>query len=246
MKYFILSDIHSNLEAFQAVLEHTALQEEGEFIILGDLVGYGASPNETIEKILEMKPRVCIRGNHDKVVAGLETAEEFNTLAQIATDWTKRTLTEENRQFIQSLSKGPLDVDGEFLASHGSPLDEDNYVFTDDEAFHVFQQVDFNICFFGHTHSPVVYAQRGEKVSTYLPKIGSEKITMEEGVRYLLNPGSIGQPRDRIPKAGFALFDSEAKAVSFIRVPYRMDLASEKIIKAGLPSMLATRLMLGL
>ncbi len=246
MKYFILSDIHSNLEALQAVLEHEVFQEKGELIILGDFVGYGANPNEAIETILDLKPKVCIRGNHDKVVAGQETAEEFNTLAQIAADWTMSVLTEKNDQFIRSLSKGPVEVDGEFLASHGSPINEDDYIFSEYEAFNVFKQIDFNISFFGHTHYPVVFTLRGDEISTYIPRTRNEKIAIEDGERYLINPGSIGQPRDRIPDAGYALYDSEAKTVSLMRVAYRVDIAREKIIKAGLPPMLASRLAFGL
>ncbi len=246
MTYIILSDIHSNLEAFQAVLEDCKALDQAPYIILGDLVGYGANPNETIEKVLELKPKVCLRGNHDKVAAGLESAEEFNAIAQIAADWTQRTLTGKNKEFLQSLSNGPIDVDGEFLASHGSPIDEDEYIFTDYDASQIFKQFDFTICFFGHTHYPVIYILRGEEVSIYLPKTGRESILLEEGASYLINPGSIGQPRDRKPEAGYALYESESKKVTLIRVPYAYELAGEKIIKAGLPSMLATRLALGI
>jgi predicted phosphodiesterase len=246
MIYVIFSDIHSNLEAFQSVLEDCKTLGQAPCIILGDLVGYGANPNETIEKVLELKPKVCLRGNHDKVAAGLESAEEFNAIAQIAADWTQRALTGKNKEFLRSLSNGPIDVDGKFLASHGSPLDEDEYIFTDHEASQVFQHWEFNICFFGHTHYPVVYLLRGDKISITLPKKSRESILIEEGVRYLINPGSIGQPRDRRPEAGYALYDSESKKVTLIRVPYDYELAGERIIKAGLPSMLATRLALGL
>lgn len=246
MVYYIFSDLHSNLEALQSVIEDCKMLDQTPCIILGDLVGYGANPNESIKKVLELKPKVCIRGNHDKVAAGLETAEEFNAIAQRAADWTQRALTRENREFLQSLSSGPIDVDGEFLVSHGSPLDEDEYIFTDHEALKVFQHWDFDICFFGHTHYPVIYLLRDEKISIILPKKSGESILIEEGMRYLINPGSIGQPRDRRPEAAYALYDSESKTVTLFRVSYDYELAGEKIIKAGLPPMLATRLALGI
>lgn len=247
MTYVIFSDIHSNLEAFRAVLEDCkALIPQEPVIILGDLVGYGANPNEIVEKVIELKPKVCLRGNHDKVAAGLESAEEFNAVAQIAANWTNKALMEKNMQFLQSLLMGPIDIHGDFLVSHGSPVDEDDYIFTDFEASEVFKQMDFKICFFGHTHYPVNYILRGDEISVHLPRSTRESILIEEEARYLINPGSIGQPRDRKPEAGYALYDSENRTVTLIRVPYDYELAGKKIIKVGLPAVLATRLALGL
>ncbi|MEW5805921.1 MAG: metallophosphoesterase family protein [Acidobacteriota bacterium] len=246
MKYFLLSDIHSNLEALDAVLENARSRGEGEFVVLGDIVGYGANPNEVIARVRDLKPIVMIRGNHEKVIAGWEEEDEFNAAAQAAVKWTQDSLTEENRDFIRSLPGGPIGIHDEVLASHGTPIDEDDYLFSEYDAMNIFKKIDFRICFFGHTHFPMVFALDGETLYYYSPGKGNVKVKIEEGLRYLINPGSIGQPRDRIPDASYAIYESESKMVSFIRVPYDVDKAKAKILQAGLPVMLATRLSLGL
>jgi predicted phosphodiesterase len=246
MKYYILSDIHSNLEALEAVLDDAGRRGKGRFVILGDVIGYGASPNEVIERIRELEQPLLIRGNHDRVIRQDGMNDEFNAAAQAAVMWTKNLLSEESRRFIEALREGPIIVDDVFMAAHGTPLNEDDYIFSEYDAMDVFMKTDFRICFFGHTHYPIIFVLEGDAVSYYFPRKGEVKVKIEEGPRYLLNPGSIGQPRDRNPDASYALYDSDEDVISFLRVPYDVEKAKEKILKAGLPAMLATRLSFGL
>ncbi len=246
MKYFILSDIHSNLEALEAVLEDAERRGEGRYVILGDIVGYGASPNESIERVRKLKNAIIIRGNHDRVVAGTDIENDFNAVARAAVEWTKNHLTRENMKFLRSLEIGPLRIDDAFTICHGAPMDEDDYIFSGDDAKNIFKTAAFDVCFFGHTHYAFVFAFDGEMITPYAPRGGRIAIRIEDDLRYLLNPGSIGQPRDRDHRSAYALYDSDTRTVSFVRVPYDTEKAKEKILKEGLPSLLAIRLSLGL
>jgi predicted phosphodiesterase len=245
MRYLILSDIHSNKEAFGAVLSFVRRKPWDKAVFLGDLVGYGANPNQTIDMIRSLKPFVGIRGNHDKVCSGLEDGELFNRIALEAAMWTRRKLTRANHTWLRSLPQGPVTVDDTFAISHGTPIDEDAYIFGEIEALNVFRNTDFPLCFFGHSHFPVIFALSPDAITTILTVAPSFKFKLKEGVRYLINPGSIGQPRDGNPLASFALYDSETRVVSIHRIPYRVRTAQQKILKAGLPRPLADRLAIG-
>ena len=245
MRYLILSDIHSNKEAFGAVLSFVRRKPWDKAIFLGDLVGYGANPNQAIDMLRSLRPFVGIRGNHDKVCSGIEDGELFNRIALEAAMWTRKKLTRANHTWLRTLPQGPVTVDDTFAISHGTPIDEDAYIFGEIEALNVFRNTQFPICFFGHSHFPVIFALSSEAITTVLTVAPSFRFKLKPGVRYLINPGSIGQPRDGNPLASFAIFDSESRMVSIHRIAYRVREAQDKILKAGLPRPLADRLGIG-
>jgi predicted phosphodiesterase len=245
MRYLILSDIHANHEALSAVLARVKRKRWDKAIVLGDVVGYGANPNQAVDRVRALKPLVAIRGNHDKVCAGIEDGEMFNRVALQAAMWTRRKLTPSNLRWLQSLPEGPVVVDGAFAVAHGTPIDEDAYIFGEIEALNVFRQTTFPVCFFGHSHFPVIFGLSPDAIQTVLTAPPSFRFRLEPGMRYLVNPGSIGQPRDGNPLASFAMFDSGTRSVSVYRVPYRIERAQQKILDAGLPRPLADRLALG-
>jgi len=245
MRYLILSDIHSNKEALQAALSRVRRKPWDKAVFLGDLVGYGANPNQTVDMLRRLRPLAAIRGNHDKVCSGIENGELFNRIALQAAMWTRNKLTRSNLSFLKGLPQGPLVVDGRFAISHGTPIDEDAYIFGEIEALNVFRQTDFDVCFFGHSHFPVIFALSPDAITTVLTVAPSFRFKLEPGVRYLINPGSIGQPRDGNPLASFAIYDAEARTVHIHRVGYRVEETQGKILKAGLPRPLADRLALG-
>ncbi len=246
MRYLILSDIHSNEEALNAVLARVRRKPFDRILLLGDFVGYGASPNNVIERIRRIrKEKVMIRGNHDKVVAGLDSGELFNAVALYAARWTASKLTIPHRRFLEGLPVGPRVVDGDFAICHGSPRDEDAYIFSDFDAFVNFSEGDWPVCFFGHSHIPSVFTLEEDAIRVEVVRGEHNRLKLDRKRRYLINPGSIGQPRDRNPAAAYAVFDSRERTVLFDRVPYDVDRAREKILKAGLPPMLADRLPLG-
>jgi len=245
MRYLILSDIHANQEALTAVLAHVRRKRWDKAIVLGDVVGYGANPNQAVDMVRRLRPLVAIRGNHDKVCAGIEDGQMFNRVALQAAMWTRRKLSPSNLRWLQSLPEGPVVVDGAFAVAHGTPIDEDAYIFGEIEALNVFRQTTFPLCFFGHSHFPVIFGLSPEAIQTVLTEPPAFRFRLEPGVRYLVNPGSIGQPRDGNPLASFAIFDSDTHTVTIHRVPYRVERTQKKILDAGLPRPLADRLALG-
>ncbi len=245
MKYLILSDIHSNQEALSAVLCHVRRKHCDKVVFLGDLVGYGANPNQAVDMLRAQRPLAAIRGNHDKVCSGIENGELFNRIALEAAMWTRRKLTRSNLHWLKSLPQGPMLVDGALAISHGTPIDEDAYIFGEIEALNVFRQTEYPLCFFGHSHFPVIFALSSDAITTILTVAPSFRFKLQEGVRYLINPGSIGQPRDGNPLASYAIYDSDSKVVTINRIEYRVAQTQEKILKAGLPRPLADRLALG-
>lgn len=245
MKYLILSDIHANCEALSAVLARVKRKRWDKVVFLGDLVGYGANPNQTVDMVRALKPLQAIRGNHDKVCSGIENGEMFNRVALQAAQWTQQRLTKSNLEWLYRLPEGPTVVDGAFAISHGTPIDEDAYIFGEIEALNVFRRTAFPLCFFGHSHFPVVFGLSPDAIHTVLTTSPTFRIRLEPGMRYLVNPGSIGQPRDGSPLASFGMYDSDAKTVTIYRVPYRVERTQKKILDAGLPAPLADRLALG-
>jgi predicted phosphodiesterase len=245
MKYLILSDIHANREALAAVLAYVKRKPWDRAVCLGDLVGYGADPNQTIDTIRRLKPLTAIRGNHDKVCSGIEEGELFNRIALEAAMWTRQKLTRSNHQWLRNLPQGPLLVDESFAISHGTPIDEDAYIFGEIEALNVFRQTEHSLCFFGHSHFPVIFALSPDAITTILTIAPHFHFKLRKGVRYLVNPGSIGQPRDGNPLASFAMYDTKSQTVSIHRIAYRVESAQRRILGAGLPRPLADRLALG-
>jgi predicted phosphodiesterase len=245
MKYLILSDIHGNLEALQSVLQKVKDIKIDKYVCLGDLVGYGASPNEVVERVREMEPLVTIRGNHDRVSAGLSDGHDFNYAARDAALWTRRTLSAENKTYVADLTQGPVVVDDLFAICHGSPQDEDYYIFQWTQALPVLRRLDKQIAFFGHTHIPVIWSLNGDDLSGESPPGEPDQYSLAEDSIYLINPGSVGQPRDRNPKASVAVFDADEMKMQFFRVEYKIEAAQQKIVRAGLDGFLADRLAVG-
>ncbi len=246
MRYLLLSDIHANDEALTAVLARARRRGFDRIVILGDFVGYGAEPNAVLDRLRRLrKPKIVIRGNHDKVVCGLDDGRLFNPVALAAARWTAGALSPRNREFLEALPLGPLAVDEAFEICHGSPRDEDAYIFSDRDAFVNFRGFDSRVCFFGHSHIPSIFTlePHGIRVEVVCEKRMTR--SLEEGRRYLINPGSVGQPRDRNPAASYAVFDSAKRSVLFERVPYDAEQTRQKIYRAGLPGMLGDRLLVG-
>jgi diadenosine tetraphosphatase ApaH/serine/threonine PP2A family protein phosphatase len=242
----VLSDIHANLEAFEAVLSAAAAVRYDRVVVLGDLVGYGADPNGTIDRIRGLQPYALIRGNHDKVGSGIESAEGFNAVARSAIRWTYDTLTPANREWLAALPTGPIAVDEWIEICHGTPFDEDAYVFDDLDALRALHAAQRPLCLFGHTHVQIGYALSGDQFTlTTLPPARPLDVPVANGARHLLNPGSVGQPRDGDPRAGFAMADTSARTVTIYRIDYPIQQAQARILAAGLPEVLAQRLALG-
>lgn len=245
MRYLIFSDIHSNLEAFEALLECPPVKEADKYLFLGDLVGYGANPNKTIDGFKKLKNIYSIRGNHDKVIANLESSSLFNPVAAFSAEWSKLQIVDDNQVFLKQLKKGPEVVDHFITICHGSTFDEDYYVFSMFEAVESFKFMETSIGFFGHTHFPVIYLLRNEKIDI-VPLTQETKVKLDPNTRYLVNPGSIGQPRDKNPNPSFILFDSNKKELHFKRFTYNIKETQRKIREAGLPEILASRLESGI
>jgi len=245
VRYLILSDLHANLEGLEGVLR----QAEGLYdrtLCCGDLVGYGADPNAVVEWV-RTHCDVVVRGNHDRACIGQEDLEWFNPIARTAALWTLRTLTPENSEYIANLSKGPVLVDG-FAVVHGSPADEDEYMLAADEAAEAFGYMESRVAFLGHTHVQGGFIWNQSRVETIqvLPTAGEpQRMEIDAQCAYLINPGSVGQPRDGSPFAGYAIYDPEAASVCYWRTKYDVDTAQQKIREAGLPPILADRLSVG-
>jgi diadenosine tetraphosphatase ApaH/serine/threonine PP2A family protein phosphatase len=247
MRYLILSDLHANLDALETVLG--VAPPSDRFLILGDIVGYGAEPNAVVERVRALSPTVLIRGNHDKVASGVELPEAFNPTALHSAAWTYETLTTVNRNWLRDLPSGPALIDDTTEICHGTPDDEDEYLFSATEAMRLASAASRPVCFFGHTHVAVGYTVCADRaqVETVETRLDHETvtITIKPGRQYLINPGAVGQPRDGDPRAAFALFDTGKMSVQLWRVPYDVPRAQGRIRAAGLPDVLARRLALG-
>ena len=240
MQYLIISDIHANLEALEATV--SAAPPCDHVLVLGDLVGYGADPNAVVERIRALPSVTIIRGNHDKVAAGLESATGFNHLARHAVEWTRTTLTPGNRDWIARLPAGPIAIDSVAEICHGTPFDEDVYLFDDMEARRAFRVMSRPVCLFGHTHVPTVF-RCNDKLEAIGPPRGARfSVSVDAGSQYLVNCGAVGQPRDGDSRAAFGVLDTRTRMLTVIRVPYDVATAQGKIIAAGLPEVLAQRL----
>ena len=247
MRYLILSDIHSNLEAFQKCMEMADAKYD-QALCLGDLVGYGPDPNAVIEGVRQAS-HIIIRGNHDKACAGITDAHDFNRFARLATLWTREQLNVENLSFLLRLPSGPVALNG-FQLVHGSPSDEDEYLFGRESALPALRSLSLQVVFFGHTHLQggflLTFKGGFARVQGSDAEDGCALVLpLQDGTRYLINPGSVGQPRDGDWRAAFALYDTEAQVVYFHRTPYNLKEAQDRIFAAKLPARLATRLAAG-
>ena len=245
MRYLILADIHANVDAFDAVMAD-AQGRWDRTLVLGDLVGYGAEPNIIVDRIREMNPDAIVRGNHDKAACGLDDGSQFNHVARLSAVWTAEQLTAGNVEFLRALPMGPTGVDALTEICHGAPFDEDYYIFDAGDARMAMQAAERPLCLFGHTHLPAIYRKLDDLFEGTAPEGPSEtRLPLQRGVRYLVNVGSIGQPRDGDPRAGYGVLDDEEREVRLFRVPYDVEKAQERIRAAGLPVSLANRLAVG-
>jgi diadenosine tetraphosphatase ApaH/serine/threonine PP2A family protein phosphatase len=216
-------------------------------VCLGDVVGYGPDPNYVTARLRELKTKT-IRGNHDKAVTGVMATEDFNPVAKAAVDWTRAELKQEHLAWLAALPPGPLESQGIVLV-HGALQDEDEYVFTPEQALDGLLDSSAGITFFGHTHHQggFSYLDSQLEVLQIRPRASESfaALRIESPRRYLLNPGSIGQPRDGDPRAAFAIADLEHKVVEFWRVPYDVAAVQERMRAAHLPEPLVQRLSIG-
>ncbi len=252
MRYLILSDIHSNIEALQAVLEAAEGAYE-QVICCGDLVGYGPDPDAVVEWVRK-NVTALVRGNHDKACSGVMDAEDFSEGARLSAYWTRDHMRIETQRYLQTLPAGPRDIEGQFAILHGSPRDEDEYVPAPWAAAGVFGFLKHRVSFFGHTHLQGGFIRNRNRISEVrlkpIPKRavsgikarGTLEIQADE--TYYLNPGSVGQPRDRDSRAAFVIYDTDG-LVEYGRVTYDIDTTMGKILDAGLPEFLAYRLAVG-
>lgn len=247
MRILIISDIHANLEALEACL--AAAPAYDRVFNLGDIVGYGANPNEVTERSRELGT-VFVRGNHDKACSGVTSLHDFNPIAGLAVLWTRNCLKPENLSFLHDLPPGPVAPVEGVVCVHGSPRDEDEYVLMRHEAYSILGQATAPVMFFGHTHVQCGFwidderKGNGALLPKYNSRNGRQELTLElsDTAKYMINPGSVGQPRDGDPRAAFAMYDTKLRALTFHRVPYDIATAQEKIFTAGLPERLAIRL----
>ena len=243
MLYLVISDVHANLEALEATV--AAAPQCDHVLVLGDLVGYGADPNAVVDRIRAFPAATIIRGNHDKVAAGIEGAAGFNHLARHAVEWTRSTLTRANRDWVAALPSGPIVIDSTIEICHGTPFDEDVYLFDDMEARRAFRVMSRPLCLFGHTHVPAIFRCEDELEAIGPPRGARFCLPLESGAQYIVNCGAVGQPRDGDPRAAYGIVDTEAGTLTVLRVAYDIATAQTKIINAGLPEVLAQRLAMG-
>jgi diadenosine tetraphosphatase ApaH/serine/threonine PP2A family protein phosphatase len=240
VRYAVVSDVHGNLDALEAAF--ASISDDDALLCLGDIVGYGPEPNECVERI-RARATATVLGNHDVAAIDDFGLAYFNPAAKEAMKWTQRVLSPENRAWLDSLGYEFRMPD--FLLVHGAPVNYFEYVLDKAAAGRAFAATDAPLIFVGHTHIAEVYALRpsGEIEHRHLQQGG--EVALEDGVRYLVNVGSIGQPRDLNPRASFGFYDSIARTVSVSRVEYPIAQVQAKITSAHLPDALARRLLVG-
>ena len=243
MKYLVISDIHANLEAYEATM--AAAGPHDHVLALGDFIGYGADPNAVVDRVRALPAVTLIRGNHDKVGVGLDSSDGFNYLAKNAIAWTASALTPANREWVMALPQGPNTVSDGVEICHGAPFDEDTYIFEPVDVARALRVSERPLCLFGHTHVPAAYRLSPDLELIGPPRGPEFRISLTPGSRYLVNCGAVGQPRDGDPRAAFGLLDTDAGTLTIKRVDYDIAGAQAKIIGAGLPEVLAQRLGAG-
>jgi diadenosine tetraphosphatase ApaH/serine/threonine PP2A family protein phosphatase len=246
VRYLILSDIHANIDAFEAVLAAAPGDIWDRALVLGDLVGYGAEPNAVIARVRALDPLAVIRGNHDKAACGIDDGSSFNTVARLSARWTSEALSPEHRDYLRALPQGPVPIDATIEICHGAPFDEDHYIFDAEDARRALDAASRAVCLFGHTHLPVIFRRNPTLFEGFMPEGPDDSVlNVADGLSYLVNVGSVGQPRDGDPRAAFGIFDSEGPSIVLRRVSYPVEAAQRRILNAGLPASLANRLAVG-
>ena len=259
MRYLVISDIHANIQALDAVLDDARAAGFDRVLCLGDLVGYGADPEAVVNRILGSEPShplnplnpltslVCIRGNHDKVAAGLEPAWNFHDQARQAIEWTTNALSPSSLELLRGLAQGPAEVTPELWICHGAPFDEDHYIFDARDASRAIAGGPAGLTLFGHTHVPAAFASARRGIEVLLPDVALDLpdvqvLEWDRDRAMLVNVGAVGQPRDGDPRAAYGIVDADANVIEFRRVEYDIKTAQERILAAGLPERLASRL----
>jgi predicted phosphodiesterase len=243
MKIALISDIHSNLEALLAVKQDIEKKNFDEVYCLGDIVGYGANPSECIE-VVRGFCKSTIMGNHDHASIGLTSVEMFNPYAKLAVKWTMEHLTDSNKEYLKSL-KFTLNINNKILLVHSSPFEPDkwNYILSEYDALIAFSSLNSQrIVFIGHSHQPIVFFEdQNEDIHYSMVK----NLTFDNLHRYIINIGSVGQPRDLNPRACYIGYDLDNNSLEYYRIDYDIETATKKIVDAGLPQILAERLKYG-
>jgi predicted phosphodiesterase len=245
VRYLILSDIHGNWEALESALA-SAQGGYDEVYCLGDVVGYCADPNRVTDWVRK-NAKAVVRGNHDKACAGLEDLEWFNPIARQAALWTMQRLSAENLEWLRTLPKGPILLE-DFEIFHGSPVDEDDYVVSAHDAAQLMGYLQTPVSFFGHTHLQGGFTcERGgvRKIERLSRDATAKVLEVQPDSLYMINPGSVGQPRDGDARTAWAVYDSRERVVEYRRAKYDVNACQAKILKCGLPELLARRLDAG-
>jgi predicted phosphodiesterase len=244
VRYLVISDVHGNLAALDAVLADVGMETIDQVWCLGDVVGYGPCPNECIDRLRGFPDHLCVAGNHDWAAISRISIAEFNPSAQVACRWTSEQLSPENSAFLADLPTRI--VEGNFTLVHGSPREPIwEYIIYPSTAQLNFQFFDTQLCFVGHTHAPAIFREetpsRRFEISIPIP---STPIRIDDE-RLIINPGSVGQPRDGDPKAAYMVLDPESKTVEYRRVPYDVGSTQRLMMDKGLPESLVSRLSFG-
>jgi len=242
MRLAIISDIHANLEALEAVLEDVDKSNIDEIVCLGDIVGYGANPNECAQLIAK-RCKIILLGNHDAAATNLLTTQNFNIHARIAIDWTAETLTDANKTFLSALPV--MKTNGLMTFVHATPYEPNMwyYITSLEEAAFNFQFFDTRFCVVGHTHIPMIIALENDEIYVQQEKKISYKD--KDNLRLLVNIGSVGQPRDRNPNCSYGILDTEEKIFALQRVPYDFAKTQAKMKRIRMPDFLVNRLAEG-
>lgn len=243
MRLAVISDIHGNLEALEAVLEHLEGQGVDQVVCLGDIVGYGADPNLCCDRVREVARKV-VAGNHDHASVGLADPSLFNEPARRAINWTRPMLLQDHRRYLEGLPLTITVPEAETTLVHSTPRQPEawRYLFSGADAVEEFGAFHTLCCFVGHTHVPVAFVERPDGA---VASLALDRLRLQEGYRYLINVGSVGQPRDGNPDAAYLVLDREASKCELHRVIYDVQTAQKKILQAGLPPVLAERLAHG-
>jgi predicted phosphodiesterase len=238
MKYAVFSDIHANLEALEKALSYLQTTKPDAYVVLGDTLGYGANPNECLDWAIQ-NAAILITGNHEKAVTDLMLRDWFNPAAREAIEWTEKVLDPNLARKLPEFSY--LKVEKGIIFTHASPDQPEDfrYLLQYADAVSSFKQMSNDLCFVGHTHVPCCFCEQERTARHLLPGI----LKLEKNKRYILNPGSVGQPRDRDPRLSFGIYDDIERTFEVVRLEYDNEKAAQKIRQAGLPKYLADRLL---
>jgi diadenosine tetraphosphatase ApaH/serine/threonine PP2A family protein phosphatase len=244
MRYGILADVHANASALRTALDHLARAKIDKILFLGDLIGYGGQPAESVSMLMERTDVLAICGNHDRQLFD-PVDPHMRRTAVTALEWTRSVLSPAQMEYLRALPQG-LTVDDQFIMVHGSLSERDAYILNSTQVNRNLKVLTshfpaFHICFFGHTHSPMLVSNQNAVMEARETKT----YQLKRDDTYLINPGSAGQPRDNCPFASFGLFDADKWTMTFFRVPYDIRNAQEAIMAAGLPEKFAKRLAAG-